>query len=121
MYGFLQYAEYDMKKIFTLIDAFPFLQAPFEWFCFRDDTPYVIALIHPVRFRKYCSYKGRAGSYLYILYQCVFRKNSTYTETAEFRQDVCVKKHPTTDSHPSDGLSFSRFPEECGFTVFLIR
>jgi uncharacterized protein (TIGR00661 family) len=46
MYGRLRYAEQDIKKFFTLIDAFPFPPDPFERFCFTDDTPHVIALIH---------------------------------------------------------------------------
>ncbi len=46
MYGRLRHAERDMKKFFTLIDKFPFPPDPFERFCFTDDTPHVIDLIH---------------------------------------------------------------------------
>jgi hypothetical protein len=60
MYGFLQHAKYDMKKIFTLIDAFPFLQAPFERFLFYGR--------HTAR---YCSYTpGSVSKILFLQRAC---------------------------------------------------
>ena len=46
MYGRARHAAQDIKKFFSLIDKFPFPPDPFERFCFTDDTPHVIALIH---------------------------------------------------------------------------
>lgn len=46
MYGRAGHAVQDMKKFFSLIDKFPFPADPFERFCFTDDTPHVIDLIH---------------------------------------------------------------------------